>query len=86
MMTEPVVAQKKPYNVDVKAGREYHWCACGKSTNQPFCDGSHMGTEFKPHIFTLPKMKLYISVVAKIPAINRSVMVLTTISKFLSPG
>ena len=37
-------------------------------------------------ILTLPKMKLYISAVAKIPAINRSVMVLTTISKFLSPG
>ena len=55
MMTEPVVAQKKPYNVDVKAGREYHWCACGKSTNQPFCDGSHMGTEFKPHNFNATK-------------------------------
>ena len=54
-MTEPVVAQKKPYNVDVKAGREYHWCACGKSTNQPFCDGSHMGTEFKPYNFNATK-------------------------------
>ncbi len=47
-MTEPVVAQKKPYNVEVEAGEDYAWCACGKSAKQPFCDGSHRGSEFKP--------------------------------------
>jgi CDGSH-type Zn-finger protein len=26
----------------------YYWCACGKSAGQPFCDGSHKGTIFKP--------------------------------------
>ena len=47
-MTEPVIAQKAPYPVDVEAGKAYFWCACGKSANQPFCDGSHQDTEFLP--------------------------------------
>ena len=28
--------------------KKYAWCACGESTNQPFCDGSHKGTGFSP--------------------------------------
>ena len=47
-MADPVVAQKAPYGVDVEAGKSYFWCACGKSSNQPFCDGSHEGTDFLP--------------------------------------
>ena len=47
-MSEPIVAQKSPYEVAVKAGRSYFWCACGKSARQPFCDGSHKGSEFAP--------------------------------------
>ncbi len=47
-MTEPVVAQKKPYGIDVKEAEEYWWCACGRSEKQPFCDGSHKGTGFSP--------------------------------------
>ena len=47
-MAEPVMAQKSPYAVDVEAGRKYFWCACGLSRKQPFCDGSHKGTEFTP--------------------------------------
>lgn len=47
-MAEPVVAQKSPFGVEVQAGRSYWWCACGRSKNQPFCDGSHKGTEFSP--------------------------------------
>jgi CDGSH-type Zn-finger protein len=43
-----VVAQKGPYNIDVEAGKSYWWCACGKSANQPFCDGSHKGSAFSP--------------------------------------
>src|SRR5690606_23331646 len=37
---------------ELKAGKEYYWCACGRSRNQPFCDGSHEGTEFTPLAFT----------------------------------
>ncbi len=47
-MAEPAIARKEPYGVDVEAGREYWWCACGRSARQPFCDGSHKGTGFAP--------------------------------------
>lgn len=47
-MAEPIVAQKSPYPVDVEAGKKYFWCACGRSKNQPFCDGSHKGTGLTP--------------------------------------
>ena len=47
-MAEPVIAQKAPYGVEVEAGKTYWWCACGKSARQPFCDGSHKGSEFSP--------------------------------------
>jgi len=46
-MTDPVIAQKAPYALDLKPGI-YWWCACGKSKNQPFCDGSHKGTGIEP--------------------------------------
>ena len=46
-MSEPDIAQKAPYVEELEAGT-YWWCACGKSKNQPFCDGSHQGTEFQP--------------------------------------
>jgi CDGSH-type Zn-finger protein len=47
-MSPPTVARPKPYLVTVKAGRTYFWCACGRSVRQPFCDGSHEGSEFSP--------------------------------------
>jgi len=47
-MTEPIPAQKAPYGVTVEQGKEYWWCACGRSKNQPFCDGSHKGTGLSP--------------------------------------
>jgi CDGSH-type Zn-finger protein len=47
-MAEPTVAQKAPFPVDVEEGKKYFWCACGLSSNQPFCDGSHQGGEFTP--------------------------------------
>jgi CDGSH iron-sulfur domain-containing protein 3 len=48
MSDKAVVAGKEPIGVNVKAGRDYWWCACGRSKNQPFCDGSHKGTSFEP--------------------------------------
>lgn len=47
-MTEPEIAQKSPIPVDVEAGKTYFWCACGRSKSQPFCDGSHKGSDFAP--------------------------------------
>jgi glutamate synthase domain-containing protein 2 len=51
-MTKPIIADNKPKKVALKQGEEYHFCACGRSKNQPFCDGSHAGTNFKPKAFT----------------------------------
>lgn len=44
----PIVAAKSPAKVTLEKGRTYNWCACGRSANQPFCDGSHRGTQFTP--------------------------------------
>ncbi|MBT6430471.1 MAG: CDGSH iron-sulfur domain-containing protein [Rhodospirillaceae bacterium] len=57
-MTEPVVAQKKPYNVEVEAGEDYYWCSCGKSAKQPFCDGSHKGTGMTPQQYSATTSEL----------------------------
>ena len=37
-----------PIGVSVVEGKSYFWCTCGKSFKQPFCDGSHEGTDFLP--------------------------------------
>lgn len=47
-MSEPTRAADTPFGIDVEAGKSYFWCSCGKSAKQPFCDGSHAGTEFVP--------------------------------------
>ena len=47
-MSKPVIAQNAPIGVDLVKGEKYSWCACGMSKNQPFCDGSHKGSEFAP--------------------------------------
>ncbi|MDD5719623.1 MAG: CDGSH iron-sulfur domain-containing protein [Candidatus Krumholzibacteria bacterium] len=46
-MQEPKIADKKPAVLELAAGT-YWYCACGQSANQPFCDGSHKGTPFRP--------------------------------------
>ena len=55
-MSDPVIADKKPAVMTLDAGT-YHWCSCGRSKNQPFCDGSHKGTEFTPVEFTLEEQQ-----------------------------
>ncbi|WP_439887446.1 CDGSH iron-sulfur domain-containing protein [Pseudomonas sp. MBLB4123] len=47
-MSEALIAQRGPYAVEVSAGQDYFWCRCGRSANQPFCDGSHKGTGLTP--------------------------------------
>ena len=55
-MTEvPKIAQKAPYPVEVSAGKTYFWCACGLSSRQPFCDGSHKDTGLEPVKFSAEK-------------------------------
>lgn len=47
-MTQPAIASKTPYPVEVEAGKKYFWCSCGRSAKQPFCDGSHKDTDLTP--------------------------------------
>lgn len=51
-MSQAIVADNKPKKVDLTPGEDYYYCTCGRSQNQPFCDGSHKGTEFTPKKFT----------------------------------
>ncbi len=55
-MSEPKIAKKAPAHVTLEPGT-YYWCACGRSNNQPFCDGSHKGTEFTPLSFKIEEKK-----------------------------
>lgn len=54
-MSEPVSPQNKPYAVEVEAGETYYRCSCGRSKNQPYCDGSHQETKLQTTAFTAEK-------------------------------
>lgn len=51
----PIIAAKFPTKVELEGGKDYYWCKCGRSNNQPFCDGSHAGTDITPMKFTADK-------------------------------
>jgi len=50
-----VIAQKSPYPLAMTAGQTVYWCACGKSSKQPLCDGSHKDTGLTPIPYTAEK-------------------------------
>jgi methylamine---glutamate N-methyltransferase subunit C len=52
MSNKPIISDNKPKRVSLNKGEEYYFCVCGRSKQQPFCDGSHAGTSFKPKAFT----------------------------------
>lgn len=56
-MADPIVAQETPFLIKVEAGRNYLWCACGRSKKQPLCDGSHSGTGITPVIYEAKETK-----------------------------
>ncbi len=49
--SEALVAQRGPFPVELRAGATYAWCACGRSSSQPFCDGPHKETGLLPVVF-----------------------------------
>ena len=54
---ELLVFVKIKFNGTIRKRKTYAWCSCGKSENQPWCNGAHVGTEFTPHIFTAEETK-----------------------------
>ncbi|MCF6365740.1 MAG: CDGSH iron-sulfur domain-containing protein [Bacteroidales bacterium] len=56
-MKNPNIADNKPLMFETEAGKSYAWCSCGLSKKEggAFCDGSHIGTDFTPHIFVAEK-------------------------------
>lgn len=58
MPENPTIAQKAPIGLELEPGT-YWWCACGKSSNQPWCDGSHRGSGFTPHQVDITEKKTY---------------------------
>jgi glutamate synthase domain-containing protein 2/CDGSH-type Zn-finger protein len=50
-----IIVAKSPVKVELEGGKEYYWCQCGLSKSQPFCDGSHAGTNITPLKFTAEK-------------------------------
>jgi len=48
-------ATPEPLSVRLEKGEKYLWCACGKSQNQPFCDGTHHGSKSKPILFEVKR-------------------------------
>jgi len=58
-MSKPDIAATTPKAVQLSKGDEVWWCSCGKSKDQPFCDGSHRVTEFEPRLFTAKQEGTY---------------------------
>lgn len=55
-MSEPTIAHKSPITLELEAG-DYWFCTCGKSAEQPFCDGAHKGSDFAPQKFTIEEKR-----------------------------
>ncbi|MBP7849959.1 MAG: CDGSH iron-sulfur domain-containing protein [Lentimicrobiaceae bacterium] len=49
-----IIHDTHPIKAAAEAGK-YFWCACGRSSNQPFCDGSHYQTGIRPLRVVLEK-------------------------------
>ena len=56
-MDLPKVAAKVPVRVELEKGKKYAWCTCGLSDKQPFCNGAHKGTDFRPLVFEAEETK-----------------------------
>ena len=74
-------AGESPIGVNVLEGKSYFWCSCGISSKQPFCDGSHKGTDFVPLKYLADQSKKFSSAHVNKQMINRYVMVHIILNK-----
>lgn len=49
---EPECPRLTPFLEKLDDDTTYRWCACGRSSNQPWCDDSHVGTGIEPVEFS----------------------------------
>lgn len=56
-MENAIIAGKAPQMEKLEAGKNYAWCTCGKSENQPWCNGAHKGSSFSPNVFQSEEAK-----------------------------
>jgi CDGSH-type Zn-finger protein len=54
-MEVPKRAGEGPLPLELEAGKNYAWCACGLSENQPLCDGKHRGLGMSSKVFIAEK-------------------------------
>ena len=52
---DPIICDTRSIRAEVVQGKKYLWCACGRSKQQPWCDGSHKATTIRPVHWTAPK-------------------------------
>jgi len=57
-MEKGKIADKAPQIVELETGKNYAWCACGRSSNQPWCDGTHKTTSISPTVFIVNEPKI----------------------------
>ena len=50
----PAIGGVLPCYRALGAGETVHWCSCGLSARQPFCDGSHRGSPLQPLRYVAP--------------------------------
>ena len=50
-MDKSKAAGNVPQMADLELDKTYAWCACGRSSSQPWCDGSHQVTSITPTVF-----------------------------------
>ncbi len=79
-MSEPIIFEKKPTVMELEPGT-YYWCSCGHSAKQPFCDGSHKGTELTPVAFESPRKNQWLCVYVNIQIIYLFAMVLIAVCR-----
>lgn len=52
-------AGNAPIKMGLSVDKNYFWCSCGLSKNQPFCDGSHQTSDFTPKSFKVEQEQDY---------------------------